>query len=152
MVDYASAVFGEQVPALTLDQARAIMTPSGSDMRAKANSQLLAAWLNYVSWSVGWNEMVDTNDDDVGDTPFHQVVAQAEALLLNASATQAQLVEAKSLAEAVDLHDAGNPTCEEEAPENGDGDGEDDGKDGDTGDDKDTVPPTPPSTGSGKKK
>ncbi len=111
IVGFASAVFSEQVPASTIGEARDVMWASGPSMRDKAEAQLLAAWLNFAHGSVGWDELIDTNDDDVGDTSFHQVMSEAEAILLHADATHEELEHAKDLAEAVNLHDEDNPAC-----------------------------------------
>ena len=111
IVNFASAVFSEQVPASTIPQARAVMDVSGPSMRDNAEAQLLAAWLNVAQGAVGWDELVDTDGDGVGDKPFYQVTSEAEAILLNPDATHLELEHAKDLAEAVNLHDAGNPLC-----------------------------------------
>ena len=111
MIDFASAIFSEQVPAATLAEARAVLWHSGSGMRARAEAQLLAAWLNYAHGTIGWVEMIDTNGDGVPDTPFYQVIYEAENLLLDPSASHQDLERAKDLAEAINLHDAQNPLC-----------------------------------------
>jgi hypothetical protein len=111
IVNFASAVFSEQVPASTIEEARDVMWVRGPSMRDKGEAQLLAAWLNFAHGSVGWDELIDTDDDGVGDTPFHQVISEAETILLDADATHEELEHAKDLAEAVNLHDAGNPAC-----------------------------------------
>lgn len=113
IVNFASAVFSEQVPTGTIEEAREVMKVSGSSMRDNAEAQLLAAWLNFAQGAVGWDELIDTNDDDVGDIPFHQVMSEAEAILLNADATHDELEHAKDLAEAVNLHDEDNLACSE---------------------------------------
>jgi hypothetical protein len=106
VIDHASGFFSERVPATTLAQARTVMNSSGPGMRPKAQAQLLSAWLNFAHGAVGW--------DGTLDTPLHEVLAQAEAILLNPSASQQQLVRAKDLSETVGLFD---PFCE---PEPGD--------------------------------
>ncbi|OGT28300.1 MAG: hypothetical protein A2Z17_07355 [Gammaproteobacteria bacterium RBG_16_66_13] len=114
VINHASGLYSETVAASTLAEARAVLNPSGSSMRRKAQAHLLAAWLNFAHGSVGWDEQIDTDRNGTPDTPLHQVLAQAEAILLNPSASQQQLVRAKDLAEAVGLFD---PYCE---PEPGD--------------------------------
>lgn len=104
IVNFASAVFSEQVPASAIEEARDVMWARGPSMRNKAAAQLLAAWLNFAHGAVGWDELIDTNDDDVGDTPFHQVMSEAETILLDADATHEELAHAKDLAEAANLH------------------------------------------------
>ena len=112
VIDHASALFSERVAASTLAQARALLNAGGPRMRSKAQAHLLAAWLNFAHGSVGWDELIDTDRNGTPDTPLRQVFAQAEAILLDASASHQQLVRAKDLAEAVNSHD---PLCEPEA-------------------------------------
>jgi len=111
MVNFASVVFSEQVPARTIEEAREVMWARGPSIRDKAEAQLLAAWLNFAHGSLDWDELIDTDDDGVGDTSFHQVMTEAEAILLDAYATHQELRHAKNLAEAMNLHEDGNPAC-----------------------------------------
>ena len=112
IVNHASSLFSEATPLNTLSEARTVMDAKGSGMRPKAQAQLLAAWLNFAHGSVAWEELVDADGDGIADTAFHQVVAQAEAILLRPDATQQDLVRAKDLAEAVNLLDQGTEGCE----------------------------------------
>ena len=73
----------------------------------------MAAWLNFAQGAVGWDEPINTDDDGVGDTPFHEVMAQAEAILLDAGATQELLEHADDLAEAVNELHEDHPVCED---------------------------------------
>jgi hypothetical protein len=110
VVGFASAVFSEQVPASTLEEAREVWERDAS-MRDLAQSQLLAAWLNFAHGAVGWDEAIDTDGDEAADTPFYQVVSAAETILLDDEATHLELEQAKDLAEAVNLHDEDNLLC-----------------------------------------
>jgi hypothetical protein len=105
LVNHASSLFSERTPVSSLVEAGAVMDAKGPGMRPKAEAQLLAAWLNFGQGSVGWDELVDTDRDGVGDMAFHDVVAEAEALLLQPDPSQQELVRAKDLAEAVNLTD-----------------------------------------------
>jgi hypothetical protein len=110
IIGFGSAVFSEQVPASTLEEAREVWERDAS-MRDLSQSQLLAAWLNFAHGAVGWDELIDTDGDEAADTPFYQVVSAAETILLNDEATHLELEQAKDLAEAVNLHDEDNPLC-----------------------------------------
>ena len=82
------------------------------DRRARALAQTLAAWLNFAKGGILWDEMVDTNRDGTPDLRFRDLIAQVETILKNPNATAAELDRAKSLAEAVNLHDKNNPACQ----------------------------------------
>jgi hypothetical protein len=112
IVNHASALFSEATPLTSLLDAKTVMDAKGSGMWPKAQAQLLAAWLNFAHGSVGWEELVDTDRDGTVDTPFHDVIAQAEAVLLKADPGQEELVLAKDLAEAINLLDEGSEGCD----------------------------------------
>jgi len=80
--------------------------------RDKALGQTLAAWLNFASGAIDWDEMIDTTGDGAGDTSFGALIAEVESILNNPDATKADLERAKDLAEAVNLHDKDNPDCD----------------------------------------
>jgi len=110
LIDFASAVFSEEVVASTPADAQAIFAPGGSK-REKAAREAFAAWLNWASGGVAWDEGIDTDGDMTADTPFFMVIAEVEAILLDPYAPNSDLVYAKDLAEAVNLLDAENPAC-----------------------------------------
>jgi hypothetical protein len=111
LVDFASAVFSEMVPATDLTEAYDVLWTKGNSKRDKAYRHALAAWLNVAHGCVEWNEPIDTDNDDVGDTAAFDVLGAIELMLLDGNATHKDLVQAKDLAEAVNLHDVGNPEC-----------------------------------------
>lgn len=118
VVNYASGVFSEAVAADTIEAAAEVFAPGGSgkkpkpedpsNMRAKALQHSLAAWLNFASGSVNWEEMITLNDETA--LPFSQLMASVEALLLDPTSVHADFVNAKNLAEAVN----GSTACEDE--------------------------------------
>ena len=129
MIEFASPAFSEVADISTLAAAADIMTYGGPDKRAKATKQALAAWLNWASGAIGWTELIDTDGDNVADTPFNAVIAAVDAVILDGGASNGDLNGAKDLAEAVNLHDKGNPDCSEEessGDEESGGDAEDD--------------------------
>ncbi len=119
LIDLASSVFSNT----SLEDAQNIMQPAGDDngddpsnRRAKATKQLLAAWLNFASGAIGWNETVNVEleDDTTLSLTFAQLIDQAEDILGDPDATRHDLEFAKDLAEAVNLHDQDNEACDED--------------------------------------
>jgi choice-of-anchor C domain-containing protein len=86
---------------------------------ARAKAQTLAAWLNFAKGAIGWDELVDTNGDKVGDRTFGSIIAEVELILSNPAATDADLEHAKDLAESVNLHDKRNPLCDTDSGSTG---------------------------------
>ncbi len=99
LVGFVSSVFDEVRSAATLQAARNTLAGDNAATLAKfrLDRQLLAAWLNFVSGSVGLQELIDTNGDRVGDTPFIDVMQAAEALRLNPAASTADLLRYKDI-------------------------------------------------------
>jgi hypothetical protein len=146
IVGFASGVFSESVPASTLAQAKAIFLPGGdgdsgpSNMRGKANAQALAAWLNFASGAVGWNELVPVRLTEDGPTvtmTFSAAMAQVEAILLNPSASHSELVKAKSIAASINEMDEHNGACGDDDDDDDDDRDDDKGGKGDSSDKKD---------------
>jgi hypothetical protein len=67
--------------------------------------QLLAALLNFANGAVGWDQLIDTNGDTVGDTAFSDVIVAAEAVRTGPH-TAAELEVHKGLLETINLGDA----------------------------------------------
>jgi len=110
IVGFTSGVFGEEDGEISIDtiaKAKAVMNPKGKGpkTREKATAQALAAWLNYANGGVTWTEKIDTDGDGGDDTPFSQVMAEIEEILLDPNASKKELEYAKDLAEAVNLRD-----------------------------------------------
>jgi len=109
IVEFASGVFGDGIGEISVDtitEARDVMNPKGKGpmTREKATAQFLAAWLNFASGRVDWDELIDTDGDGVDDTEFNEVIWKAEAILLDTNASKDELEHAKDLAEAVNVH------------------------------------------------
>lgn len=120
IVNFASAVFSEIVPANTLEEAVIVFQGEDnnnndndkSEIREKAQAQLLAAWLNYAGGAVAWTELIEIKDEKVYK-PFSQIIQEVEAILLNPEATHQELEYAKDLAEAINKADECKEICEE---------------------------------------
>ena len=97
---YMSRVFDERTAAATLAQAYDVLDVSGTSVMTELfDLQLLAAWLNFANGAIEHDRMVDTDQDGVADTRFLAAMADAEALRLDPSSTQAQLDRAKRIVE-----------------------------------------------------
>ena len=115
IVDFASAYFQEQVSLSRFGQVEAVLDARGPSKRGKAEAQVLAAWLNFAHGAIGWDEVIVLEDDeDAESLPFQQLIAEAEAILLDPDASDEALERAKDLAEAVNERDEDLDKCEEE--------------------------------------
>jgi hypothetical protein len=104
IVDFVSQVFSEVRSVTNFDEAVDVLRVDGtSDITELLDRQLLAALLNFANGSVGWNELVDTSGDGVGDAAFSTVVAAAEAVRTNPASTQDLLEAQKNLLERINL-------------------------------------------------
>ncbi|HSP05490.1 MAG TPA: hypothetical protein VLR27_18440, partial [Acidimicrobiales bacterium] len=101
-VRHMSRVFSAHRDCADFTEAMAILnTRQSSDENEIMVRQLLASWLNFAHGSVGWFDLVDTDGDKVADTPFHEVVAGAEALRLDPTATRAELLAYEDVLERI---------------------------------------------------
>jgi hypothetical protein len=97
---FVSSVFDEASNASTIANAYDVLRvgPKPS-AQAQFDRQLLTALLNFANGSIGADELVDTNHDHVPDTPFLTVIASVEAIRLNPSSSDAQILAAKDVLE-----------------------------------------------------
>ena len=104
IVDFVSTIFSEVRPATTIEEALDVLRVNKtSDMAELLDRQLLTALLNFVNGSVGWDQLINTDGNPVGDTPFSEVIANAEAVRANPASTRAQLETQKDLLERINL-------------------------------------------------
>jgi len=103
VVSFMSSVYEGLTPA----QAYAILASTSSEPRPLLSKQLLAAWLNFANGSYDLGTPVDTNGDNVNDSTFGAVLAAAEAVYNNPSATKPQLVAQQKILERINLRDGG---------------------------------------------
>jgi hypothetical protein len=91
IVNAVSSVFSESVTAATAEDVHAILSPKAGDRRARARAALMVAWLQFASGAVAWNATVPLGG---GTTiAFLDLIFQAEATILDANATNAQLLD-----------------------------------------------------------
>ena len=97
-----SDVFDDTQPLTTLSDGFDILSPAHDhDLIQRLDRELLMAWLNLASGSIGWDEMVDTDKDKVADTAFGDLLTAVEAVRLDASSTPAELTEAQRVLERI---------------------------------------------------
>ena len=111
IVNFASSYFSETVDGSNRGSASDIMNPKGSDMRGKAQAQLLTAWFNFANGSVGWTEKVDIDGDGVVDKHFFEAILQVEDTLRSSDATHEDLVGVKDIAERINSLNSTSQSC-----------------------------------------
>ena len=95
IASYASTVFDEERDASTIEQAFDVLflkQNQGSE-REQLDRELLTVWLNFANGSIEYLELLDTDQDGMGDTSFADVVAAAEAVRLDPGATDKEIRE-----------------------------------------------------------
>jgi hypothetical protein len=106
IANYVSSVFSEEQAASTPSEAKDVLKTNGSSSTDEIfEMQLLAALLNFANGAVGWDQLIDTDGDSVGDTPFSDVIVAAEAVRTGPH-TDAELEAQKDLLEAINLGNA----------------------------------------------
>jgi len=114
VANFSSGYNSEIRSVTTLDEAMDILDPSGPGMLHKADAQLFSAWLNFASGSVNWDQLIPIEDEDgsIIELPFHDLIARAEALLLDPESTDPEYELAKDYAEAINLLDENSVQCD----------------------------------------
>lgn len=99
IVDHVSEVFHEATDASTIQKAYAVMLLGRSHGSAteRFDRALLTLWLNFANGAVGYDELVDTDRDEVPDTPLSVAVAGAEAVRLAPASTAKEIEEKRHL-------------------------------------------------------
>ncbi len=94
IVRYMSAVFNEARDVSNIAAAYDVLFlgKNKGDLQEQLDRELIVAWLNFAIGAYDYTEMLDTNDDDMGDTPFNQILKTAELVRLNPEATKAELL------------------------------------------------------------
>jgi M6 family metalloprotease-like protein len=99
IVGFVSNVFDEETDASTLEKALDVLNVKGNkgDMQQIFDRQLLAAWLNFANGAIEYDELVDTDGDNVPDTAFAEALAAAETVRLDPGATKAEREAQKNM-------------------------------------------------------
>jgi len=105
IVGHVSSIFSEETPASTFDEAEDVLNPSHSrgEIRVQFDRQLLAVWLNFANGAVEYDQLVDTDFDEVPDTPLLDVLCAAEAARLNPATLDSELENHKNILEGINL-------------------------------------------------
>ena len=97
IIELTSSVFSEQAQLASIFDAAAVLEAQGSDKRVAARGHLLWAWLHFASGGVGWTDPVPMGG---GVTrPYHEVMTEIEAIVLDPGASHGDLVRASQLAQ-----------------------------------------------------
>jgi hypothetical protein len=93
IASHMSAVFSEVRDASTPEAGYDVMHLGHNDgsMIEQLDRELLAVWLNFAVGACPYLGLVDTDFDDVDDTPFADALVTAEAVRLNPASTDAEL-------------------------------------------------------------
>ncbi|TDN88554.1 hypothetical protein [Microbacterium sp. BK668] len=83
-----SSVFPEHTDASTPASAHAVLSPKGRDVRGRATAALLVAWLQWAGGAVAEDALVPLKS---GELPLSELLSRAEEVVLDPSATPAQL-------------------------------------------------------------
>ena len=88
-----SSVFGEVRNLESVAQGYDVlfMQHNKGDPLEQFDRELLVLWLNFAHGAIDYDASVDTNDDNVADTPFADVMAAAESARRNPAATAQQI-------------------------------------------------------------
>jgi hypothetical protein len=91
IVDFVSNVFHEVRDVSTFPKARSLLFTQNNSVskRDQLDRDILTAWLNFANGAVGWDELVDTDGNGVGDTAFSEAIYTAEQVRLNPASTGA---------------------------------------------------------------
>jgi hypothetical protein len=104
IVRHMSAVFDEErLGTDSFESAADVLWTNDSRGRMYhlMDRQLFTAWLNFSNGAFGWSDLVDTDGDGTGDTPFSEVVTSAEEVRLDPEATRQDLEEQKDILENI---------------------------------------------------
>ena len=110
IVAYVSEVFDEERDGTSSFQAAAaVLQVNGNrgTMSELLDEQLLGVWLNFANGGFGWDDLVDTTGNRVGDTPVLEAIQAAEAVRLDPDASREELEAAKNRLEAMNLMHGG---------------------------------------------
>ncbi len=99
-----SKVFNEANDVSTFALARKVVGANYNQLTAqrRLDRTMLACWLNFANGAFDWNEPRDTNRNGVPDTTFRLAMQAAEAVRLNAAATEAQLDQQRAILATLD--------------------------------------------------
>ena len=95
IVSAVSSVFSEDTSAASSAEIHAILSPTGNDPRGRATAELMVAWLQFASGAVSWDATVPLAGG--ASMPFLDLMFAAEEVILDPTATKAELQEIERL-------------------------------------------------------
>lgn len=95
IIGHMSTVFNEPRDASTIEKAHDVLflKQNNGSATEQLDRELLVVWLNFANGTIDYMELLDTDKDGIGDTPFAGVVAAAEVVRLNPDATKSEIKE-----------------------------------------------------------
>lgn len=90
IVNAVSSVFSETTAVVTMADVHTVLSPTGSDRRARARAELMAGWLQFASGAVEWDATIQLQNGSVGFLPL---MFEAESVINNPASTNAELHE-----------------------------------------------------------
>ncbi len=101
--EYYAAAFNEVTDASTVAKALDVLFVGGNNGSAKQtlDRQILTAWMNFANGAFTLTSLVDTDGVGGPDTAFGAVIANAEAVRVNASSTDVALRAQKAILERI---------------------------------------------------
>jgi hypothetical protein len=93
IIDLVSNVFNEVRDASTIDAAFDVLFlgQNGGSEQERFDRALLTVWLNFADGALAYDQMFDIDNDGLPDGTLAQIVAAAEAVRLDPTATDAEL-------------------------------------------------------------
>ena len=89
IINAVSSVFSESRVAANASNVNSILSPKGGNRRARAEADLMVAWLQFASGAVNWDATVPLVD---GSIAFLDLMFTAESTILDGTATNAELM------------------------------------------------------------
>jgi hypothetical protein len=106
ITDLVSNVFNEARDAATIDAAHDVLflQQNGGSEQEKFDRELLTVWLNFANGSLAYDQSFDIDNDGTADGTLATLIAAAEAVRLDPTATASDLQKQRQI-----LHMLSNP-------------------------------------------
>lgn len=101
IVNKISTVFSEQKPVTSISAAFDVLAYNGVSVRSQLDRELLTALLSVAQGGIGYEEMIDIDQDCVLDAPFKEVLDTAETVRANTQASDLELYEQVSIMDQI---------------------------------------------------
>ncbi len=109
IVNFASRIFSEKVPASTIEEAQQVLKFSHRGIPGLVEAYLLVGWLNFASGAIDWDQPIYTHWKCGESTTYHELLYQVESLWLMRSATGFDIVLVKGFLLLKNLESAKMP-------------------------------------------